>query len=165
MASTKNSKSPYPAAGAAAPKFTAEASDGSKVKLADYKGKVVVLYFYPRDDTSGCTKEACGFRDSHKKLTDAGIVVLGVSPDSVASHEKFISKYKLPFLLLSDPDKKICEMFGVWQQKSMYGRKYMGVARTTFVIDSMGRIAHVFEKVKPADHDAQVLAWIKSNLS
>ncbi len=159
------SSSPYPGPGKKAPAFTAPASNGEKVKLSEYKGKMVVLYFYPKDDTSGCTKEACGFRDSHTTLTKAGIVVLGVSPDSLASHEKFVGKYDLPFLLISDEDKSICEKYGVWQEKSMYGRKYMGVARTTFVIDGQGRIAHVFEKVKPAGHDEEVLVWIRENLS
>ena len=153
----------YPAAGSKAPAFAAPASDGSVVKLADLKGRIVVLYFYPKDNTSGCTKEACGFRDSYKKLTGAGVVLLGVSPDSVKSHEKFISKFDLPFLLLADEDHSLCEAYGVWQQKSMYGRKYMGVARTTFIIDTQGKIAHVFEKVTPAGHEEEVLAWIKQN--
>ncbi|GMV96027.1 MAG: thioredoxin-dependent thiol peroxidase [Phycisphaerae bacterium] len=155
----------YPAVGSAAPAFKASTGDGRTVALADYKGKVVVLYFYPKDDTSGCTKEACGFRDAHRKLLDAGAVVLGVSPDSPASHEKFAGKYGLPFPLISDEDKSICRAYGVWQEKSMYGRKYMGVARTTFVIDRKGRIAHVFEKVKPAGHEEEVLAWVRSNLA
>lgn len=154
----------YPAVGSKAPAFTAAASDGRKVKLTDFKGRIVVLYFYPKDNTSGCTKQACGFRDSHAKLTQAGVVVLGVSPDSIKSHQKFIANHELPFLLLADEDKSICQSYGVWQEKSMYGRKYMGVARTTFVIDREGRIAHVFEKVKPAGHDAEVLAWIQENL-
>jgi peroxiredoxin Q/BCP len=164
MAHSPDKSSAYPEIGTPAPKFTALASSGESIKLMDYRGEIVVLYFYPKDDTSGCTKEACGFRDNHKKLTDAGVVVLGVSPDSVPSHQKFVSKYKLPFLLLSDPDHVICEAYGAWQQKSMYGRKYMGVARTTFVIDKTGHIAHVFEKVKPADHDEEVLAWIQQSL-
>lgn len=163
MARSSASKSPYPAVGSAAPPLSAQASNGKTVKLADFKGKTVVLYFYPKDDTSGCTKEACGFRDSHDKLLAAGVVVLGVSPDPLAAHEKFIAKYDLPFLLLSDPDHAICTAYGTWQEKSMYGRKYMGVARTTFVIDPRGKIAHVFEKVKPAGHDEEVLAWIRQH--
>ena len=151
----------YPAVGAAAPRFKAQASNGKTVQLSDFKGKTVVLYFYPKDDTSGCTKEACGFRDSHDKLLEAGLVVLGVSPDPIAAHEKFIAKYDLPFLLLSDPDHAICEAYGVWQEKSMYGRKYMGVARTTFLIDKHGKVLHVFEKVKSAGHDEEVLAWMQ----
>ena len=165
MAKATGVQSTYPAVGSAAPAFNAPASNGKTVKLSDFKGRVVALYFYPKDDTSGCTKEACGFRDSHQKLTDAGVVVLGVSPDAVTSHQKFITKYDLPFLLLSDPEHKICEAYGVWQQKSMYGRKYMGVARTTFLIDGAGNILHVFEKVKPAGHDEEVLTWISGNAS
>lgn len=164
MAKAASKVPAYPAVGATAPKFSAPASNGKKVGLPDFKGKTVVLYFYPKDNTSGCTKEACGFRDNHDKLTRAGIVVLGVSPDSIASHEKFISKYELPFLLLADPEHEVCEAYGVWQEKSMYGRKYMGVARTTFVIDGAGKIAHVFEKVKAGGHDEEVLAWIQQNL-
>lgn len=163
-AQTKKRESAYPRPGTRAPAFTAPASDGRTVKLSDFKGRIVVLYFYPKDNTSGCTKEACGFRDAHTALTRAGIIVLGVSPDSVASHEKFIARHDLPFLLLADEDKRICEKYGVWQEKSMYGRKYMGVARTTFVIDQQGKIAHVFEKVKPAGHDQEVLAWVKEHL-
>ena len=144
MAKAAKVQSTYPTAGSAAPAFTAPASNGKTVKLSDFKGRVVALYFYPKDDTSGCTKEACGFRDSH---------------------QKFITKYDLPFLLLSDPEHKICEAYGVWQQKSMYGRKYMGVARTTFLIDGAGNILHVFEKVKPAGHDEEVLTWISGNAS
>jgi peroxiredoxin Q/BCP len=163
-ADAKAGTSPYPRPGTKAPAFTVPASDGSTIRLSEYKGRIVVLYFYPKDDTSGCTKEACGFRDAHTALTRAGIVVLGVSPDSIASHEKFTAKYKLPFLLLADEDRRICEKYGVWQEKSMYGRKYMGVARTTFVIDREGKIAHVFEKVKPAGHEEEVLEWVKGNL-
>jgi peroxiredoxin Q/BCP len=151
--------SALPQKGSLAPDLKAQASDGRTVQLKDFRGKTVVLYFYPKDNTSGCTKQACGFRDSHEKLLKAGMVVLGVSPDSIASHEKFIARYDLPFLLLSDPDHRICEAYGVWQQKSMYGRKYMGVARTTFLIGPDGRIQHVFEKVKPGGHDEDVLAY------
>jgi thioredoxin-dependent peroxiredoxin len=162
MAKAINTESSYPAVGSKAPSFAAPASNGEIVKLSDFKGRMVVLYFYPKDNTSGCTKQACGFRDSHKKLTDAGAVVLGVSPDGVTSHEKFISKYDLPFLLIADEDKKICQAYGVWQQKSMYGRKYMGVARTTFLIDAQGKIVHVFEKVKPPGHEEEVLEKVKT---
>lgn len=155
----------YPATGTKAPAFSAQASDGRTLKLADLKGKIVVLYFYPKDDTPGCTKEACGFRDVHARLQKAGIVVLGVSPDSTESHNKFIDKFKLPFTLLADEDHSICEAYGVWQEKSMYGKTYMGVARTTFVIDAQSRIAHVFEKVKPEGHEEEVVGWIEANLS
>lgn len=165
--SKKVGKNPaaYPAVGSPAPDFTTAASSGQTVRLKDFRGKIVALYFYPKDNTSGCTKQACGFRDSHAPLTKAGIVVLGVSPDSVASHDKFITKYQLPFTLLADTEKTICTAYGVWQEKSMYGRKYMGVARTTFVIDKEGRIARVFEKVKPEGHDAEILEFVKQNLS
>jgi len=155
---------PYPPVGTKAPGFSALASDGRKLKLADFQGETVVLYFYPKDDTPGCTKEACGFRDSHDQFKRAGIVVLGVSPDSADSHRRFIEKFDLPFTLLIDEGHKICESYGVWQEKSNYGRKNMGVARTTFVIDPQGRIAHVFEKVRPEGHEAEVLAWINANL-
>ena len=141
-----------------APKFTLAADDGSTVRLADLRGQTVVLYFYPKDDTPGCTKEACEFRDRSKDLGKSDAVVLGVSPDSVESHKKFREKYGLDFRLLSDPDHQVAEAYGVWQLKSMYGRKSWGIARTTFVINEKGRIAHVFEKVKPAGHAAEVLA-------
>lgn len=164
MAKNGSAASPYPQPGSKAPEFSAVASDGRTVRLKDLRGRIVVLYFYPKDDTSGCTKEACGFRDSHAALTEAGVTVLGVSPDPVKSHEKFVGKYDLPFLLLADEDHAVCQAYGVWQQKSMYGRKYMGVARTTFVIDADGKVAHVFEKVKPAGHDAEVLEWVRKHL-
>ena len=141
-----------------APKFTLEADDGSKVRLADLHGRTVVLYFYPKDDTPGCTKEACEFRDHTKAIDKSGAVVLGVSPDSVASHQRFREKYGLDFRLLADPDHKVAEAYGVWQRKSMYGRKYWGIVRTTFVINERGRIARIFEKVKPAGHAAEVLS-------
>jgi len=156
--------SAYPKVGVKAPAFSASASDGRTVKLADFKGRIVVLYFYPKDNTPGCTVEACGFRDRHDLLTRSGVVVLGVSPDSVDSHHKFIDKYELPFILLADEDHRICKAYGVWQEKNMYGRQIMGVVRTTFVIDPQGRVAHVFEKVKAQGHDQEVLAWIKQNL-
>jgi peroxiredoxin Q/BCP len=133
-----------------APNFKLEASNGKTVSLEDFKGKKeVVLYFYPKDDTPGCTVEACGFRDSIKKIENKSAVVLGVSPDGVASHNKFIEKFKLPFLLLADEDKSVCQAYGVWVKKSMYGKEYMGVARTTFVIGRDGKIKKIFEKVKP----------------
>lgn len=162
----KNSEtSTYPAVGGPAPAFSAPDGEGNTISLTDFAGKkIVVLYFYPKDNTSGCTKEACGFRDNHEALKKAGVALLGVSPDSPASHQKFAAKFELPFPLLADEDKQICKDYGVWQQKSMYGRKYMGVARTTFVIDKQGRIAHVFEKVKPVGHDQEVLDWIRANL-
>lgn len=144
--------------GANAPVFTLPTADGSLVSLTDFAGKKVVLYFYPKDDTSGCTTQACEFRDSWGAVQAAGAVVLGVSPDGVASHQKFRDKYDLPFPLLADEDHAVAERYGVWGEKSMYGRKYLGILRTTFLIDQNGRIAHVFEKVTPKGHAAEVLA-------
>jgi peroxiredoxin Q/BCP len=140
-----------------APAFTLPADSGEPVSLAGLKGKRVVLYFYPKDDTSGCTTEACGFRDNWKAVTRAGAVVLGVSPDPVASHVRFKQKYRLPFPLLADTDHRVAEAYGAWGEKSMYGRTYQGILRTTFIIDEEGRIARVFERVKPKEHAAQVL--------
>jgi peroxiredoxin Q/BCP len=144
--------------GAKAPAFSLPADDGSTVALKDLKGKKVVLYFYPKDDTSGCTVEACEFRDAWASVKKKGAVVLGVSPDGVASHGKFRKKFALPFTLLADEDHAVAEAYGVWGEKSMYGRKYFGILRTTFVIDEAGRVAKVFEKVKPKGHAAEVLA-------
>jgi peroxiredoxin Q/BCP len=129
--------------------------------LKDFKGKNIVVFFYPKDDTPGCTVEACGFRDSYKEIEKLGAVILGVSPDPVKSHEKFINKFSLPFPLLADEEKGMCKDYGVWVEKSMYGKKYMGVARTTFIINKEGKIAKVFEKVKPEGHNAQVIAALK----
>ena len=147
-----------PTIGKAAPAFTLETDGGERLALKDLKGKPVVLYFYPKDDTSGCTTEACEFRDAVPRFKKSKAVVLGVSPDSVKSHQKFKAKYKLPFTLLADPDHTVCEKYGVWKEKSMYGRKYMGVERTTFIIDAAGKVAKIFEKVKPAGHAAAVEA-------
>ncbi|QQS34313.1 MAG: thioredoxin-dependent thiol peroxidase [Acidobacteriota bacterium] len=140
-----------------APAFTTTNQDGTKVKLSDYKGKRVVLYFYPKDDTPGCTKEACSFRDSDDVYKKKGIVVLGVSVDDEKAHQKFISKYQLPFDLLADTDKSIVEAYGVWGEKSMYGKKYMGTHRKTFLIDEKGKIVKIFDKVKVAEHADEVL--------
>jgi peroxiredoxin Q/BCP len=145
-------------AGDKAPAFSLAADGGGRMSLKELKGKKVVLYFYPKDDTSGCTTEACEFRDSWSAVKAAGAVVLGVSPDSAASHDKFKVKYRLPFTLLADPDHALAEAFGAWGEKSMYGRKYQGVLRSTFIIDETGRIAAVFPKVKPKGHAAEVLA-------
>jgi thioredoxin-dependent peroxiredoxin len=130
--------------------------------LKDLKGKNIVLYFYPKDDTPGCTVEACGLRDSFKEIEKLDAAILGVSPDSAKSHDKFIAKFQLPFTLLPDEDKTICQAYGVWVEKSMYGKKYMGVARTTFIIDRDGKIAKVFEKVKPGGHHQEVIDSLKA---
>ena len=144
--------------GAAAPEFSLAATGGQIISLKDLRGKKVVLYFYPKDDTPGCTKEACNFRDGIAAIEKAGAVVLGVSPDDVKSHEKFQAKYNLPFTLLADHDHHTAEAYGVWKGKSMYGRKYMGIERTTFIIDGAGKIARIFEKVKVDGHHEEVLA-------
>jgi len=140
-----------------APDFTATDQSGKSVKLKDLKGQRVVLYFYPKDDTPGCTKEACSFRDADEIYRSKGIKVFGVSTDSEASHQKFISKFQLPFDLLADTDHKIVEAYGVWGEKSMYGRKYMGTMRKTFLIDEQGKIAKVFDKVDVSKHADEVL--------
>lgn len=145
------------AEGAEAPEFTLQSDSGETVSLAQLRGKPVVLYFYPRDDTPGCTTEACEFRDAWDDVKRTGAVVLGVSPDTVASHRKFKSKFWLPFPLLADPDHKVAERYGAWGERSMYGRKFQGILRTTFVIGSNGRIKKVFERVKPKGHAAEVL--------
>jgi thioredoxin-dependent peroxiredoxin len=143
--------------GSTAPAFKTTDADGQAVSLKDYRGQKVVLYFYPKDDTPGCTKEACSFRDSFSKFKKQGIAVLGVSPDSEASHKKFSAKYKLPFTLLADKDKSISDAYGVYGEKKFMGRTYMGVHRTTFLIDEKGKIKKVFEKVKPDEHASEVL--------
>lgn len=140
-----------------APDFTAKNQDGSDVKLSDFKGKKVVLYFYPKDDTPGCTKEACSFRDSFYLFEQRGIKILGVSNDDEKKHQKFISKYDLPFDLLADTDKEIVNKYGVYGEKSMYGKKYMGIHRKTFLIDENGKIAKIFDKVKVSEHADEVL--------
>lgn len=140
-----------------APDFSAKDQDGNEVKLADFQGKKVVLYFYPKDDTPGCTKEACSFRDSNDIYAEKNIKVLGVSTDDEASHRKFISKFNLPFTLLADTDKKIVNDYGVYGEKNMYGRKYMGVNRKTFLIDEQGTIKKIFNKVNVSEHADEVL--------
>ena len=139
-------------AGKSAPAFTLDTDTGERLSLRDLKGKPVVLYFYPKDDTPGCTVEACEFRDAFPRFKGTKAVILGISPDSVKSHQKFKEKFDLPFTLLADPEHEVAEKYGVWQKKSMYGRTYMGIARTTFVIDRDGKVAKVFEKVKPKGH-------------
>jgi peroxiredoxin Q/BCP len=141
-----------------APEFTAATNGGGAVSLTDFRGKNVILYFYPKDDTSGCTKEACGFRDHFAQFKKRGAVILGVSTDPVKSHDKFVKKYSLPFTLLADYEKKIVQAYGVWGQKSFMGRKYMGTHRVTFLIGPDGRIKKIWPKVKPEEHVAEVLA-------
>jgi peroxiredoxin Q/BCP len=144
-------------AGDLAPDFSVNDQHGKQIKLSDFKGKKVVLYFYPKDSTPGCTAEACNLRDNHHALQKAGYEVLGVSKDSEKSHQKFIDKYDLPFTLLADEEKEIHEKYDTWVEKSMYGRKYMGTARVTFLIDEEGKIEEIIEKVKTKDHTAQIL--------
>ncbi|HKY30424.1 MAG TPA: thioredoxin-dependent thiol peroxidase [Pyrinomonadaceae bacterium] len=146
-----------PKEGAAAPAFSAMDANGKPVKLKELRGRKVVLYFYPKDDTPGCTKEACSFRDSFSEFRKRGITVLGVSPDSEASHKKFTDKYKLPFTLVADKDHAIADAYGVYGEKKFMGRTYMGVHRTTFLIDENGKIKKIFEKVKPDEHAREVL--------
>lgn len=141
-----------------APDFTAQTNGGGKVSLADFKGKNVILYFYPKDDTPGCTKEACAFRDHFTKFKKKGAVVLGVSVDPVKSHDKFVEKFKLPFTLLADDERKIVQAYGVWGEKSFMGRKYMGTHRVTFLIGADGWIKKIWPKVKPEEHAGEVLA-------
>jgi len=139
------------------PEFALKQTDGTSVKSSAWKGQRIVLYFYPKDDTPGCTKEACSIRDSYAKLGKQGIIVYGISPDSVESHQKFSAKYRLPFPLLSDPDHKVSEQFGVWVEKNMYGKKSMGIARTTFIIGEDSKIAEVITKVDTEAHAEQLL--------
>ena len=151
-----------PTAGKPAPKFSLASSTGKTISLDDFKDKqTIVLYFYPKADTPGCTKESCGFRDALADFDKQKIAVLGISPDPVKDVDKFSKKLELNFPLLADEDHAIAEAYGVWVEKSMYGKTYMGVARTTFVIGKDGKIVHVFEKVKPEGHDQEVLAWVK----
>ena len=140
-----------------APDFTSIDQTGQPVKLSDYRGKKVVLYFYPKDDTTGCTAQACSLRDNYASLRAAGYEVLGVSIDNQTAHQKFIKKYDLPFTLVADTDKAVVEAYGVWQEKSMYGRKYMGTVRTTFLIDENGIITDIIGKVDTKQHAAQIL--------
>jgi peroxiredoxin Q/BCP len=143
--------------GATAPAFKTTNENGETVSLKDLRGQKVVLYFYPKDDTPGCTKEACSFRDAFAKFKKRDIKIFGISPDSEKSHQKFITKYKLPFTLLADAEHSIADAYGVWGEKKFMGRTYMGILRTTFLIDEKGKIKKVFEKVKPEDHADEVL--------
>ncbi len=151
----------WPLENSKAPSFTLTANDGSQVKLSDLKGSPVVLYFYPADDTPGCTREACAFRDRSEEFKKLGAKVLGISPDDVASHVKFRDKYQLNFPLLADPDHAVAEKYGAWREKNMYGKKKMGIARSTFLIDREGKIVKVWKAVKVDGHDEHVIAALK----
>jgi len=146
-----------------APEFTLQDENGKEISLKSLRGKVVVLYFYPRADTPGCTVEACEFRDTYKQMQKTGAVLLGISPDTPKAQKKFQEKFKLPFSLLADADKKIADAFGVLQEKNMYGKKVIGIVRTTFIIGPDGKIQHIFSKVKPEGHAAEVLAYLKES--
>jgi peroxiredoxin Q/BCP len=149
--------------GIQAPEFSLPDETGTVRSLAEFRGHPVILYFYPKDDTPGCTTEACNFRDDYSHYTQAGIPILGVSPDSPKSHAMFKAKYGLPFPLLADADHKVCELYKVWGLKKNYGREYKGIFRTTFLIDESGLIMRVFENVKPAGHSAEILAELKAS--
>ena len=144
-----------------APSFKLKNQGGETVTLSELKGKPIVLYFYPKDDTSGCTKEACNFKDEFPKFKKIKAEIIGISADSVKSHKKFAAKYDLPFNLLSDESKEVVEKYGVWKEKSMYGRKYMGIERTTFIINSAGKISKIFPKVKVDKHNQEVMEALK----
>ena len=146
--------------GTKAPNFTLSDKDGNAVSLSDFFGKRVVLYFYPRDNTPGCTRQACAFAGAYKEFEARDVVVIGISRDSVASHQKFAEKYELPFILLSDPDRVAIEAYGVWQEKKNYGKVSMGVVRTTYLIDAQGNIEHVMPRVKPDTNAAEILAML-----
>jgi peroxiredoxin Q/BCP len=148
--------------GKPAPDFELQNEKGEPVRLSELRGRAVVLYFYPKDDTPGCTAQACGIRDVWGEFEARGAVVLGVSPDTVASHEKFRAKYELPFTLLADPEHEVAELYGVWGEQSLYGKKYIGIERSTFVIDADGNVASVMRRVKPDAHADDVLAALPS---
>jgi len=148
--------------GIPAPDFELLDDTNTPRKLSDYRGRNVVLYFYPADDTPGCTKEACNFRDDYSAYENADVVILGVSPDDVASHAKFKKKFQLPFPLLADEGHKVCDLYGVWGPKKSFGKEYDGVIRTTFLIDGNGNIVNVFENVRPSEHSAEVLSTLSA---
>ena len=161
-AARKTAASPI-LAGTIAPDFELPDETGVRRRLSEFRGRPVVLYFYPADDTPGCTKEACNFRDDYSQYLKRGVTILGVSPDSVESHAKFRQKYALPFTLLADAGHKVCSTYGVWGKKSFMGRTFDGVLRTTFTIDRAGKILRVFEKVRPAEHSAEILAALETS--
>ncbi len=144
-----------------APEFTSVDQNGNQVKLSDHKGKKVILYFYPKDNTSGCTAEACSLRDGYEQLSNLGFDVIGVSPDNEKSHQNFIKKFDLPFKLIADTDKAVATLYGVWGEKKMYGRSYMGILRTTYIIDEKGVINHVISKVNTGEHVNQIIELIE----
>jgi peroxiredoxin Q/BCP len=148
-----------------APEFELPASSGETTKLSDFRGKHVVLYFYPKDMTPGCTTEACDFRDQHESFKELDAIIIGISPDPISRHEKFIEKHGLPFLLLSDAEHKVAEAYGVWKLKKNFGKEYMGIERSTFIIDKQGKFAKEFRKVKVKGHVEEALSYIKENLS
>jgi peroxiredoxin Q/BCP len=151
--------------GSPAPDFSLPASNGETVTLSDYRGKKnVILYFYPKDNTPGCTQESCDFRDRHQDFADLDTVILGISMDNLDSHEKFINKYQLPFLLLSDPEAKVCSQYGVYQEKNLFGKKKWGIVRSTFVIDKEGNLAQSWRKVKVNGHVDEALTWVRDHL-
>ncbi|THF78757.1 thioredoxin-dependent thiol peroxidase [Cohnella fermenti] len=150
--------------GQAVPDFVLPSSTGENVRLSDYQGRKVIVYFYPKDNTTSCTQEACDFRDAHPQFEEAGAVVLGISPDPVKSHLKFIGKHELPFQLLSDPDHEVAELFGVWQEKTMYGRRYMGIVRSTFLIDEQGKLVKEWRGLRVKGHVEAVLEAAEAKL-
>lgn len=150
--------------GQLAPDFSCEASNGKEVKLSDFRGKNVVLYFYPKDMTPGCTTQACDFRDYYKNFEELNAVILGVSPDPIERHDKFIEKHGLPFLLLADVEHQVAEAYGVWKLKKNFGKEYMGIERSTFIIDGVGKLVKEWRKVKVKDHVTEALQYIKENL-
>ncbi|WP_044641067.1 thioredoxin-dependent thiol peroxidase [Risungbinella massiliensis] len=147
------------------PDFTLASTEGKEVSLSNFRGKNVVLYFYPKDNTPGCTTESCDFRDAYEQFQNLNTVILGISRDSIKSHEKFIEKYQLPFALLSDPDAKVCEQFGVYKEKTMFGKKAMGIERSTFVLDQEGKLVKEYRKVKVKDHVQEALRYVEEHLA
>lgn len=143
-----------------APNFTLPDQNGNKISLSQFKGKKVVIFFYPKDNTPGCTKEACSIRDTYSTIKNKNTIILGISPDSTKSHQNFINKFQLPFLLLSDPEHTVIEQYNAWGEKKMYGKTYMGVLRSTFIINEAGNIIKIFSKVKPANHGSEILEFL-----